>query len=419
MVIRMDNRKVSVSETPPYDPLQSFMRFNHVALKGKDEGTLAGTVFAIKDVFKVLGSTYSNGHPKWLETHGPDDFTSSFITQMLEAGADMVGKTICDELCYSISGENWHYGSPVNPHDPMRLTGGSSGGACAATAGGLVDFAFGSDCLGSVRVPASYNGILGIRPTYKRISNDGEAPYCESMDVLGYVAGDTDVFRKVSREILGEDEKKVAYKKLLIAEDCFDRVDSEVREALDPALAFFEEQIGQVEKVRVSREGLGKWVEVFQIIQGYEVWESYGGWIRKYQPTLPPGQKHRLDTASKISLQDYHDALEKKKRIKERIDGLVEPDTLLCLPTAASVAPLKSAGLESITLERKISSSLLCISPLSGTPQVTLPLIEMDDVPLGISLIGSAGTDRQLVDIASDWMDKYKSTGKGNSSKYA
>lgn len=414
VTIKVDNKKLSVSASPPYDPLQSFMRFNHIAMKGKEEGPLAGTVFAIKDVFKVLGSTYSNGHPKWLETHEPDDFTSSFIVKMLEAGADMVGKTVCDELCYSISGENWHYGSPINPHDPLRLTGGSSGGACAATAGGLVDFAFGSDCLGSVRVPASYNGILGMRPTYQRIKNDGEAPYCKSMDVLGYVAGNTDVFRKVSQEILGDDEKIVTYSKLLIAEDCFERVDSEVNEALKPAIAFFEKEIGSVEKVRVSLEGLDKWVKTFQVIQGYEVWESYGGWIRKYQPTLPPGQKQRLETASKITLQDYHDALQEKIQIKNRLDSLVEQDALLCLPTAASVAPLKSAGLKSITLERKISSSLLCISPLSGMPQVTLPMVQMDDLPLGISLIGPSGTDRQLVDLSSSWLDKFESSEQNN-----
>lgn len=403
----LDNPKLSVSETPPYDSLQAFMRYNHIALEGKNEGALAGMVFAIKDVFKVLGSTYSNGHPKWLETHEPDDFTSPFILKLLEAGADLVGKTVCDELCYSISGENWHYGSPLNPHDARRLTGGSSGGTGAAVAGGLVDVAFGSDCLGSVRVPASYNGVLGIRPTYQRIENDGEAPYCKSMDVLGYVAKEPPVFKQVSDVLLGADKHTITYKKVWIAEDGFESVDAEVKKALSAAVEHVGHRVEKVESGRISDEGLDKWVDIFQKIQGYEVWESYGGWIRKYQPTLPPGQKARLLTASKITLEDYHTALKEKDKIKAHVESLIEEDTLLCLPTVSSVAPLRSAGLKEITQHRQQSSSLLCVSPLSGTPQVTLPIAEMEGMPLGLSLIGAPGTDRQLVEFSADCVETF------------
>lgn len=398
----LNNQRLTVSPEPPYDPLQAFMRFNHIALKGMAEGPLSGHVFAVKDVFKIIGSTYSNGHPLWLETHGPDDFTSSFIVNMLEAGADLVGKTVCDELCYSISGENWHYGSPINPHDPRRFTGGSSGGTGAATAGGLVDFAFGSDCLGSVRVPASYNGVLGIRPTYKRVQNDGEAPYCESMDVLGYVARNADIFTKVSQVILGEDSQKTTYKTLLIADDCFQTVDEEVREALEDVVNEIGERFDHVERVTVAPEGLEEWVKTFQIVQGYEVWESYGGWVRKYQPTLPPGQKIRLENASKITLQQYEDAKIEMQKIAKRVNDLIPADSILCLPTAASVAPLRTASLEEITHTRLQSSSLLCISPLSGTPQVTMPVASMEEVPLGLSFIGAKGTDMALVALAAE-----------------
>lgn len=402
------NSKLKVSEEAPFDPLQSFMRFNHIALEGRDKGPLSEYVFAVKDVFQIQGSTYSNGHPKWLETHEPDAFTSSAIIKALEAGADLVGKTVCDELCYSISGENWHYGSPINPRDPRRLTGGSSGGTGAAVAGGLVDFAYGSDCLGSVRVPASYTGLLGIRPTYKRIANDGEAPYCESMDVLGYVAKDPDVFSNVSDVLLGEDDQHVSYSKLLIIEDLFEMLEPSVRKALQPALEFIEDKVETTETISLGQETLDKWVKTFQVVQGYEVWESYGGWMNKYRPTLPPGQKERLKTASQITLQEYENALREKEEIEQFIEELVALDTLLCLPTAGSIAPLKSAGLKEINRNRARSSSLLCISPLSGTPQVTLPLVEMENVPLGISLLGAKGTDRQLVAFSTDCVKEFK-----------
>lgn len=128
----LDNKRLSVSPEPPYDVLQSFVRANHIALEGTAEGPLSDLVFAAKDVFKIVGSTWGNGHPEWLRNSPPDEFTSSTIVSLLNAGADLVGKTVCDELCFSISGENWHYGNPINPHDPRRLTGGSSSGSGAA-----------------------------------------------------------------------------------------------------------------------------------------------------------------------------------------------------------------------------------------------------------------------------------------------
>ncbi len=407
-MVNIEQSKLSVNQEAPFDHLQAFMRFNHIALKGKETGPLSNYVFAVKDVFKIKGSTYSNGHPKWLETHGPDEFTASSILKTLQAGADLVGKTVCDELCYSISGENWHYGSPVNPHDPRRLAGGSSGGTGVAVAGDLVDFAYGSDCLGSVRVPASYNGLLGIRPTYERIANDGEAPYCESMDVLGYVAKDPQVFKEVSDVLLGEDEHTVSYTKLLIPGDLFHAVDFEVKEALQPAMDFIGEQVETIEEIELSEAAVEQWVKTFQAVQGYEVWESYGGWINKYNPTLPPGQKDRLDAASRITMEEYESALKEKQEIEQEIERLIQPDVLLCLPTAASIAPLKSAGLDRINRHRAQSSSLLCISPLSGTPQVTLPMVKMHGMPLGISLIGAKDTDRQLVEFAADCVSNYK-----------
>lgn len=417
-MVKTEAFKLTVNQEAPYDHLQAFMRFNHIALKGKETGPLSKYVFAVKDVFKIKGSTYSNGHPKWLETHGPDEFTSSAILKTLEAGADLVGKTVCDELCYSISGENWHYGSPINPHDPNRLAGGSSGGTGVAVAGDLVEFAFGSDCLGSVRVPASYNGLLGIRPSYNRIANDGEAPYCESMDVLGYVAKDPEVFKEVSNVLLGQDKETISYSKLLIAKDCFDAVESEVKVALQPAIGFIEDKVDEVEEIEFGEETLAEWVKIFQTVQGYEVWESYGGWVRKYRPTLPPGQRERLHTASQITLEEYENALKEKEKIEQKIEEMIQPGTLLCLPTAASIAPLKRAGLEAINQHRAQSSALLCISPLSGTPQVTLPLVEMQEMPLGVSLIGAKGTDQQLVEFSANCVKNYKENRREGGQKF-
>ena len=410
----LDNERLSVSSNPPYDPLQAFVRDNHIALEGSAAGPLNGLVFAAKDVFMVRGSTFGNGHPEWLRTHEPDPFTASAIIRLLDAGSDLVGKTVCDELCFSISGENWNYGSPLNPHDVRRYPGGSSSGSGAATAGGLVDFAIGSDCLGSVRVPATYNGLLGMRPSYKRIPNDGEAPYCESMDVLGYMASDPDVFLSVSEVLLGEDEESGVFNKLLVATDCFEAVDADVADALQDAVELIGAQLSSSRHVRVAPEGLDQWIDTFRYVQGYEVWDSYGGWIDKYRPRLSRGPKERLEWTSTITRNQYEEARKKRVTIMAYFRDFLPRDGILVLPTVASVAPLRTQSLEEINHIRLQSTSLLCISPLTNTPQVTVPLATQHGVPLGITLISAEGTDLQLAGFAARLTRKYRSKALSN-----
>ncbi len=405
----LNNKKLQVNPDPPYDALQAFVRENHIALKGSDQGPLKGLAFAVKDVFMIKGSTYSNGHPEWLKTHGPDPYTAVSVLNLLDSGADLVGKTICDELCFSISGENWHYGSPLNPHDIRRYTGGSSSGSGAATAGGYVDFATGSDCLGSVRVPASYNGLLGMRPTYKRVDNDGEAPYCESMDVLGYVAKEPSVFKNVSEVLLGKDTNTTPFKQVFIASDCFDNVDDDVKAALAPAVEHVKQHVGPTQEIKITDEGLEKWVKIFKLVQGYEVYESYGGWIDKHNPKIFRGPNERLAWAKTITRSEYLNAKAERQKLIEYFKTFLPEDAILVLPTAASVAPLKTESLDEINRVRAQSTSLLCISPLTGTPQVTVPLVKQHGVPLGLTLISREGSDLQLANLAADLVTTFES----------
>ena len=137
------------------DPLNAFCRHTHVALAARRSGPLQGLTMAVKDVFDIAGHRTGNGHPLWLDTHPPAVRTAATIAALLEAGASLVGKTHTDEMAYSLNGENVHYGTPTNPKASGRIPGGSSSGSAAAVAGGLVDFALGTDCGGSVRLPAS------------------------------------------------------------------------------------------------------------------------------------------------------------------------------------------------------------------------------------------------------------------------
>lgn len=409
----LTGKKLEVSPEPPYDAFQAFVRANHIALKGLDRGRLRGLTFAAKDVFKILGSTYGNGHPDWLRTNPPDDFTSGTITKLLEEGADLVGKTVCDELCFSISGENWNYGSPLNPLDLTRFAGGSSSGSAVAVSSGLADFAIGSDCLGSVRVPASYTGVLGMRPSYARVPNDGEAPYCKSMDVLGYMSACPETFHRVSEVLLGEDQTPIKYRRLLVAQDFFDLVDESLQEPVRLALDHLKAGFEKADSERLFEDRIDDWVKTFRTVQGYEVWESYGSWINKYRPPLSRGPKERLAWASTLTLQEYRNALEEREEIIRSIHEIVSNDTILCIPTTCSMPPFKNDTAERINDIRMKSSKFLAISPLSNTPHLTLPLVWDEGVSLGISLIGAAGSDMSLIDtmlpIFKDFQTKHLS----------
>src|SRR5581483_11725490 len=142
-------------------------------LKGKSDGPLAGLTAVVKDMYAVAGERAGGGNPDWLAHAQPAASHAAAIAKILDAGATIVGKAICDEFFYSVAGINAHYGTPANARAPGRIPGGSSSGSAAATAAGVCDFALGSDTGGSVRIPASFCGLYGLRPTYGRIDTTG------------------------------------------------------------------------------------------------------------------------------------------------------------------------------------------------------------------------------------------------------
>lgn len=166
------------------------------------------------------------------------------------------------------------------------------------------------------------------------------------------------------------------------------------------------DKLGNVEHITLADEGLDYWVkEVFQIVQGYEIWESYGGFINKYRPRLSPGPKDRLEKAATISRERYLKAKKKKEEFRKRVESLLSDGAIMITPTASSIAPLKSASLEEIDRLRTQSSNLLCISPLAEIPQLTLPLLEQEEIPLGVTLMSAKNTDRALIDFGLQFME--------------
>jgi amidase len=391
--------------TAPNDPLGSFCRENHASLKGSAAGPLAGLTFGVKDAFNIEGARTGFGQPDWLRTHPPARETAAAVKQLLAAGADMVGKTHCDELCYSLTGENVHFGTPVNVNAPGRIPGGSSNGSAAAVAGGLVDFALGTDCGGSIRIPASYCGIIGLRPTHGRVSAEGVLPFGPSFDAIGWFARDVALFERVGDVLLGAD-KASSPARLIIAQDAWEQVEQPVAAALRPAAETAKAALRSNTRVNVSAEGLSDWFEVFRTLQAAEIWAMLGAWVTEAKPQLGPGVKERVAYAATITREQVAAGTARRREITAAVDNILGDDGVICLPTSPRVAPLLGTPVDQVEVEyRNQAMRLLCISGLCGLPQISLPMASIDGLPLGLSLIGARNSDRALIALARRILD--------------
>lgn len=387
---------------PIADPYGAFVTENQIAVHGSGSGALAGLTFAVKDAIDIAGARTGFGNPDWLRTHPPATQTASAVLRLLAAGAEMVGKTHTDELAYSLTGENVHYGTPRNPRAVDRIPGGSSNGSAVAVAGNLVDFALGTDCGGSVRLPASYCGVFGMRPTHGRVPVDGVIPFAPSFDVVGWFARDIDVLGSVGGVILDRARRAKAPRRLLIAGDAFELADPKVSTALHPTTKRIGSLFEVSKRVLVSTEGLQDWRQVFQVIQAAEIWENHGSWITRHHPSFGPGVKERFELASRVGRSRRSAADKARQRIVAEIEDLIEDDGILCLPTSPRVAPLRNSPVADIEVTyRNQAAALLCIAGLAGLPQLSLPVAEVDGLPVGYSIIGPRDSDLILIELAA------------------
>ncbi len=383
----------------PDDALGAFCRHTHVALKGSGSGPLKGLSFGVKDIYDIAGHKTGFGSPDWLATHEPATRTAPTVAALLAAGADMPGKTQTDELTYSLNGENAHYGTPVNVNAPGRIPGGSSSGSAAAVAGGLVDFALGSDTGGSVRAPASFCGLYGIRPTHGRVSLEGACPLAKSFDTAGWFARDAALLERVGRVLLG-DSPLPAQGPVLLADDAFALLDSAAGEALQPALDRATAVLGVPRKVTVSAEGLPQWFQAFRVLQGAEIHTQLGEWVAQVKPKLGPGVNERIEWTATIKPAEIARAQAMRDAARARMDVLLANNAVLLLPTVPDIAPLLNTPPAQLDDFRARAMSLLCIAGLAGLPQVTLPLATLNGCPLGLSLLAGRGNDVLLLALA-------------------
>lgn len=378
------------------DPFRAFCDFNEVALDGAPVGPLKGVTFAVKDVFDIAGHRTGNGNPTWLDTHPPATHTASAVTHLLDAGATMLGKTQTDELTYSINGENVHYGTPTNPKAPDRIPGGSSSGSAVAVAGELVDFALGTDCGGSVRIPASYCGIYGIRTSHGAVPTDGVIALAKSFDTVGWFARTPQMMRRVG-DILLPPGPDFVPRRLLIAADAFAFVGPEVTAALAGAVAQLKAAFGEHHDVRVYTGEPSAWSGIFRVLQGDEIRSRHCAWIDAHQPQFGPGIAERFRWIRTIDPAEVERLRPQREAVAKHMASILGDDALLCLPTAPGAAPKLNTPQAELEGFRGKAFALLSIAGLARLPQINLPLGMMDGCPLGVSLIAPRGRDRGLL----------------------
>lgn len=380
-------------------------------LPGRKQGLLAGTTFMVKDLFAIKGRKVSNGNPTFYRHATPARDTAPVITRLLEAGASLTGITICDEFFYSVLGSNAHYGQPVNSRAPGHVTGGSSCGSAAAVAASMCDFALGSDTGGSIRVPASFSGLYGLRPTHGRISLDGVTAMAPSYDTVGFLARDAGLFRTIGQVLLDRPRADAKIERLILAEDFFRHEEESADQALWRVLDRLAGLLPKPEHKIIAGDEIAEWRNAFRLIQGFEIQSTLLPFIRSHTVELGPGIKERFDMAAAITAAEAEAARVLRANIAERLATLVKPGTLIVLPTTPTLPPER--GIQdgaSFAEFRSQTLGFTCLAGHGGLPQISITATEAASCPIGLSFIGWRGGDEALLDLAVRLEPPFKTT---------
>jgi amidase len=380
--------------TSPFVPGQA------ARVEGARSGPLAGLTFAAKDLFDVAGYPTGGGNPDWARSRPIPTRHAWAVQRLLDAGATLIGKTVTDEVSLGILGENPFDGTPLNPSAPDRVPGGSSSGSASAAAQGLCDTALGTDTGGSVRVPASFCGLHGIRPTHGRLDLTGMMPQAPSSDTTGWFARDARTFARVSETMLGESIPRALPTRLVIAVDAFGLADAETAAALQSMVKKLSALIGEMREDLLAPSGLSGWSRAQRILQPYEAWRTFEDWLDHANPRMAFSVARGLTQAGTISESDRQGATQVRDEARARLAWLLPPGTIACLPTTPFPAPRKGLPLSTLDPLRARMHCLTAHGGLTGVPQVSLPGANVDGFPVGLSILGARGSDASLVAVA-------------------
>jgi amidase len=364
------------------------------------DGPLSHLPLAVKDVIDVAGVRTGAGNPAFLEEAEPALDHAVAVARLVKAGARVIGKAHTDELAFSLSGTNAHYGTPRNAAAPGRVPGGSSSGSAAAVASGMAQIALGTDTAGSTRVPASYCGVYGLRPTHGRVPLAGVLPLAPTFDTCGTLAATGELLQRAASILLATRASEPP-SALVLASDLMAEADPPVAGAVQAAA---ERLARDLEVPLRSAELAGgrhqSWFEAFRGRQLVEVWRAHGEWIESRRPPLGPGVAARFGAARAAPESDALAANSVRAEVLDALDRVLPGGGALVLPATATVAPPPIlAGAEKEDL-RSRTMRLTCVAGLAGAPAVSLPLATARGLPVGLSLLARPGEDERLLSAA-------------------
>ena len=359
-------------------------------------GPLTGESVAVKDLFAVAGHPVGAGVPAYLAESRTSPAHASAVERLLTAGAALRGIARTDQFAYSLAGTNEHYGTPVNAVVAGAIPGGSSSGSATAVALGVASIGLATDTAGSVRVPASYQGLWGLRTTHGAVDRAGLLALAPSFDTIGLLTRDAALLAMATSVLL--DPGRPAHQpaaEVVVAADLLAGLDPTTAAAVSAAaqpLATTDVEVADVLDLDAA-------VEAFRIHQAFEAWEVHGGWILRHPGAVVGAAAARFAAAADV--RDDEDAAAQGVLAGARtaLDEALGNRVLL-LPSAASTAPRVWDSVSQVERARAATMRLTCLAGITGRPAVSAPALLVGEAPLGLCLLGPRDSDLALVELA-------------------
>ncbi|KUM27005.1 amidase [Mesorhizobium loti] len=369
---------------------------------GKSRGPLDGIPYAAKDMFETRG-VLTTGGSQVLKDNVPD--RSAFVIRRLEeAGAILMGKTNQHEFAYGATGENGWSGTTVNPFDPTRLAGGSSGGSAAAVASGIVPFALGTDTGGSVRVPAALCGVAAFKPSFDRMSLEGVIPYCWSLDHAGVLANSVDDLELVTRHTMNlSSAGRPQTLRVGIVKNWAEKSESPVYEGFLAAKSALEMMGATFTEIELPDQGEARTVSL--TIQLAETLSYHGPNLARARSCFGIDMLSGMALGQFLSAESYIHC----KRMLEIYDRafaetMKAVDVLLtpaCPVTAPKVGTVNvDVGGQSLPVGNALTLFTSFFN-LVGVPALVIPMHQDNSrLPVSVQLVGARDSDAELLAIA-------------------
>ncbi|MBS45997.1 MAG: amidase [Nocardioides sp.] len=383
------------------DDLNAWRVHEPAGLEPSGEGPLAGVRVAVKDLYDVAGHARGAGTPTVLASAPPAAAHATALQRLVDAGAGVAGIARTDELAFGLSGVNAHEGVVANPVRPGRLAGGSTSGPAAAVAAGEADLGLGTDPAGSIRVPASYCGLLGLRLTHGAVPLTGAQPLAPSFDAVGLLARELDVLRAGASVLVGGVGPDVPVERLLVPPTLLDLADPTSRDAVVAGVLALALRAGcSPEAVDVvGAVELEEWFAAFRAVQAAEAYAEHAALLRDHPDAVSPDVRDRLLAGDLPAAEvDRHRTV--LARATGTIADLLPTGTALAIPSAAGPAPLATTRGAALDDVRARTLRLGCLASLAGLPALSLPTPLADGDPVGLCLVAGRGHDLSLISLA-------------------